>query len=567
MGLTSAMFTGLTGLNSNQFRIDTAGDNIANINTTAFKSSRANFEDQLSVTISGGTAPGDVLGGTNPTQIGQGSALSSVQRNFSSGAVEPTGVPTHMAIEGSGFFVIKSPTDSQAFTRDGTFSLDANNMLTTANGYRVQGYGTDSNFNIVSGTLTDLQIPLGMMSSARATSKVSLDGNLNANSTIATQGSILYSQVFQDIGGGAATSATLLTSVADQATPGVPLFADGDVITLKNVLKGGRQLPEKQFTVTATSTLGDYAQFLHDSIGINTDPAAGGSPGVYVSDGTGAAPAGTLVVEGNSGQKNDIDISLSAIHSTNANFNAPFNFTNIQDADGGSVYTSFFAFDSLGTPVQINVTMVMDSKTNSGTVWRYYVESPDSTGSNPALGQTGTLAFDNDGRLMDVANNTIQIPRGNTGAINPMQIELRFDHVTALTSKDSGLVMTTQDGSSTGSLESFSVGIDGVITGTFSNGLTRTLGQVALATFTNPEGLIAKGGNLFTVGPNSGAAVITAPQTMGAGRIASGALELSNVDLTREFIGLITASTGFSAAGRVITTSNDLLNELLTIAR
>ncbi|NWF97307.1 MAG: flagellar hook-basal body complex protein, partial [Candidatus Thorarchaeota archaeon] len=128
-------------------------------------------------------------------------------------------------------------------------------------------------------------------------------------------------------------------------------------------------------------------------------------------------------------------------------------------------------------------------------------------------------------------------------------------------------VMTSQDGFPAGTLVSFGVGTDGVITGAFSNGLTRPLGQVALATFTNPEGLVGGVNNLFHVGPNSGQPVITAPETLGAGRVLGGSLELSNVDLTREFIGLITATTGFSAAGRVISTSNDLLNELLTIAR
>ncbi|MBI4579287.1 MAG: flagellar hook-basal body complex protein [Planctomycetes bacterium] len=567
MGLTSAMFTGLTGLNSNQFRIDTVGDNIANINTTAFKASRANFENQLSLTLSNGTAPGDVLGGTNPLQIGLGSALGSVQRSFTPGAIETTGVPTDMAIEGSGFFIVNTPNDGQVYVRDGTFRLDANNRLVTADGYRVQGYGTDDNYSIVSGALTDLEIPLGTLSSARATSNVNLDGNLNASGTIATQGTVLASQAFEDISGGAATAGTLLTGLVDPATPGTALFAEGDVVTLQNVQKGGRQLPEQQFTVAAGSTLGDFATFLQDNLGINTDPAVGGTPGVRISDGSGGIAAGTLVVEGNPGTDNAIGIDLSAIRSSNGNFNTPFNFTQTQAANGESVYTSFIAYDSLGTPIQVDVTMVLASKSNAGNVWRFYAESRDDTDVSPVLGTTGTLTFDNDGRLAAVTGNSIQIDRADTGAVNPMQIELNFDHVTGLTTAGSGVVMTTQDGFATGSLTSFAVGNNGVITGTFSNGLTRPLGQVALATFTNPEGLIARANNLYVVGPNSGAAVISTPGTMGAGTLAAGALELSNVDLTREFIGLITASTGFSAAGRVISTSNELLNELLLIAR
>jgi flagellar hook protein FlgE len=139
--------------------------------------------------------------------------------------------------------------------------------------------------------------------------------------------------------------------------------------------------------------------------------------------------------------------------------------------------------------------------------------------------------------------------------------------VTGLTSDASALVMTTQDGFAAGTLTNFAVGLDGVITGTFSNGMTRDLGQVVVAQFTNEEGLVASTNNQYLVGPNSGEPVVTVPGMLGAGRVRGGALELSNVDLTREFIGLITASTAFSASGRVLDTSNDLLNELLLLAR
>ena len=139
--------------------------------------------------------------------------------------------------------------------------------------------------------------------------------------------------------------------------------------------------------------------------------------------------------------------------------------------------------------------------------------------------------------------------------------------MTALAADTSSLVMTTQDGFPVGTLSDFAFGPDGTIVGTFTNGLTKTLGQLALATFANDSGLVAEGDNLFTAGPNSGVAVIRAPLTSGAGKIASGALELSNVDLSREFINLIIASTGFSAASRVINSSNQLLSELLSTVR
>jgi flagellar hook protein FlgE len=127
--------------------------------------------------------------------------------------------------------------------------------------------------------------------------------------------------------------------------------------------------------------------------------------------------------------------------------------------------------------------------------------------------------------------------------------------------------MSTQDGRPAGRLIEYGVDAEGVITGTFDTGRTQVFGQVALATFTNPEGLIGLSDNNFTVGANSGDAVVVAPQTLGAGRIESGSLEASNVDLSREFIGLITASMGFSAAGRVVRTADEMLQELLLLVR
>jgi flagellar hook protein FlgE len=118
-----------------------------------------------------------------------------------------------------------------------------------------------------------------------------------------------------------------------------------------------------------------------------------------------------------------------------------------------------------------------------------------------------------------------------------------------------------------GTLNSFSIGGDGQITGSFSNGLTQSLGQLAMATFPNNEGLVDNGGNMYSTGPNSGVPIISTAMNMGAGGIRSGALELSNVDLSKEFTNMIISSTGFTASSRVISTSDQLLTELLNSSR
>lgn len=573
MGLTSAMYTGLTGLNANQFRIDTIGNNVANVNTTAFKGSRANFENQFSLLMSAGSGPSEASGGTNPSQIGMGTMLSNVQKNFTAGPIETTGLPTDMAIEGAGFFIVRTATGEQAYTRDGSFKLDSEQVLVNANGYQVQGYGVDEDFNIIPGVLGDIEIPLGTLSTARATSTAQFDGNLDASGSIATQGTILMSQVFQDgaSGGPAATGATLLTNVYDEDS-NAPLFAENDVITLSSVRKGandGRQLEEASFTVTATSTLDDFVAFLNDKLGINTDPAAGGTPGVTIS--STAPDEGRIIIQGNAGTENAISIDMADIQSTNAGFNAPFEFTETQEANGESVFTTFIAYDSLGNAVTVDLTTTLVEKTNLGTTWRFYAESPQDTDNSPSLGLTGTVSFNNDGQLTGITNDTIEIDRVNTGALTPLQVQLDFSGVTSLAAPYSAaastMVMSTQDGYGMGTLSNFAVDTDGMVIGTFSNGLTRNLGQIAVATFANTEGLITDVNNLYRIGSNSGNPIISTPGSLGAGTIVSSSLELSNVDLTNEFIGLIGASTGFSASGRVISTSSDLLNELMSIAR
>ena len=216
----------------------------------------------------------------------------------------------------------------------------------------------------------------------------------------------------------------------------------------------------------------------------------------------------------------------------------------------------------------VNITAVFQKSTSIGTQWSFTADSGDSkdpTG-NQIIG-TGTLTFDVNGKLLTSTGNNVNIDRTGTGARSPFGVKLDFTGTTALASSTSTLVTSKQDGSPLGSLSAFSIGTDGIITGAFTNGLTRTLGQVAVANFNNPQGLDDKGGNQFAASSNSGSPVIGEPLQLGAGMVRSGALEQSNVDLSKEFVNLIIASTGFSAASKVITTSNQLLTDLLNSTR
>lgn len=585
MSLNSTLYTGLSGMNVNQTKLNVVGNNIANVNTVAFKGSRTLFKPQFYVTEIAGGPPGADFGGANPSQRGLGAVVSTIEKNFDSGTIETTGKATDMAVDGAGFFIVRGV--DQVFTRDGSFVLNASNQLVTTQGQFVQGFGVDDNGNVITGSLKNVEIPLGTLTQAKATSRVKFEGNLNANGEVAGGATIFNSQALTTATSTAPDGTTLLTDLRNPDDTITPLLNVGDTLTL-SATRGGRDLPDLNYTVQAGDTVNTLLQFFNQGLAIDTSvPALPGTlaPGASVAPVAGD-PAGTarLIIAGNVGAENAL--SLAGDGFTSSASLTPFSLLEGTDATGlirsnptgESVFTSFEAYDSLGTPLTINVTAVLESKADTGNTWRFYATSPSDTDAaafdpvgnptgNGLLVGTGTLTFDTSGKLLAVEGNSLTISRSNTGAATPIGVEIDFSSMNSLTDADSVLTMTEQDGFPIGTLNGFSVGPNGYITGTFSNGQTRTLGQVALANFSNPAGLIDLGGNQYMTGPNSGLPVITGPQQLGAGGIRAGALESSNVDLSEEFINLIIASTGFSASSRVISTADRLMTELLQAGR
>ena len=203
MALTSTLFTGLSGLDVNQTRMNVVGNNIANVNTVAFKSSRALFKPQFYVTDAAGSAPSAAFGGTNPSQRGLGAVVADIQKDFTPGAIEPTGRPTDMAIDGDGFFVVNGP-DGQQFTRDGSFVLNSADQLVTSGGAFVQGFGVDGTGQVIPGQLGNVNIPIGASTLAAQTRNASMEGNLDASGAVAAGSSVLLSQDVTSISAGTA---------------------------------------------------------------------------------------------------------------------------------------------------------------------------------------------------------------------------------------------------------------------------------------------------------------------------------------------------------------------------
>ncbi len=244
-------------------------------------------------------------------------------------------------------------------------------------------------------------------------------------------------------------------------------------------------------------------------------------------------------------------------------------FGTVQEAVGQSAASDFIVYDSLGVPINVRVTATLESRTDEQTTYRWYADSPQNqatSGKNVSVG-TGLLRFDGNGSFVSATNETIAIQRNDIPSLSPLQFKLDFDLVSGLATQNATLAATRQDGSEPGVLNSFVVGEDGNIRGVFSNGVTRDLGQLQLARFANPVGLEARGLNLFAKGVNTGLPVQGAPGESGIGSVIGGALELSNTDIGRDLIELVLASTQYRGNSRVITTSQQLLDELLNLRR
>ncbi len=582
MASTQALFTAFSGLEAHSRFIDVAGNNIANVNTTAFKGSRVAFSDLLYRNTSIGEAPGTFTGGTNPSQVGTGVRVAGTLKDFAPGTISATGVPSDMAIDGAGFFIIQRG-DEQLYTRDGAFRLDAENQLVTVDGDRVLGYAADEDFVVQEGTLGPLTIPIGQLTLAEATTEVRLSGNLNAAGDVATRGSRIRLGADSDSGFTLISDPTvpptdpnvieessLLVEIADpdDESGDTPLFSEGQTIEVLGARKGGVNLPGSQFLIEATSTISDLLSFLGDALALQDtgENPDGNTPGASIDPET-----GELFITGNIGQANDLEIEgtdLRLLDTDGSVLRFPFSSERLAQADGESVRTTMVAYDSLGTAIEVDVSVAMVSKDDTGTTWRYFLESVDDTDLNHALG-TGVIEFDNFGLLRTTDPITVSVDREGTGAATPMTFTLSLigddGEVTALTDVQSTLASTFRDGAPIGTLEDFTIDRDGTIMGAFSNTLLRPLGRVVLATFRNPEGLQTLGSNLLREAPNSGQATVVSPGELGAGQIVAGSLELSNVDLGREFINLILASTGYNASSRVIQTTDQLFDRLLAL--
>lgn len=389
-----------------------------------------------------------------------------------------------------------------------------------------------------------------------------------------------------DFDGPPMASNTLLTNIVKRE-------GDGQSVSYSTVFqpgtltftgsKGGRDLSDRQFIVTSTTTAQELINFMTQSLGIQgstADPvnpipgsaADGDADRTPVFSAGGSISGGRFTFVSNNGTGNAVDVPLDAmtlLTSTNTTINPQLDFGTVQEAVGESATTDFIVYDSLGIPLQVRLTAVLESRNDSSVTYRWFADSGNNdplTGASIAVG-TGLVTLDGAGSLLGVSENTVSIDRANVPSASPLTFDLDFSAISGLAADSSNLAASAQDGFAPGTLSSFIIGEDGRIRGVFSNGVTRDLGQIRLARFANNAGLEQRDENMFSSGVNSGLPVEGNPGEQGIGDVIAGAVELSNTDVGKNLIDLILASTQYRSNTRVITTAQQLIDELLNLRR
>ena len=341
----------------------------------------------------------------------------------------------------------------------------------------------------------------------------------------------------------------LLNSVADTLN-----LADGDSVDISAMSNG--QLVSGAFAVTAGSTLADLTKKINDTFGITNET------GAHISD------EGALVIQGDPGADNALQ-SIGIRENGNTALSSVMSFAEMQKAKDATHTANISVYDALGEKHTMVLTF---KKSDIKNQWLWNIKFKGS--EIISSGNSGKISFNSNGSIAsftyDDGANTLQFDPNN-GA-SPVNITLDLGEMGKLNgltqfASPSAMVTKSQDGYASGNLSSISVNNSGEITGLFTNGVSQLLGQVALASFNNPGGLSAIGNNLYTTSANSGTSVIGKAGEIIQAEIMPGYLEMSNVDLAQEFTNMIVAQRGFQANARVITTSDQMLSELVNIKR
>ena len=675
------MFSGVAGLKTHQTKMDVIGNNIANVNTTAYKSSSINFSELLYQTTSRASGPNALTGraGVNAKQIGLGVQSAAISNAITTGgATQNTGNPFDIKINGEAFFVV-SDGKSNYFTRDGSFYVDAaGNLAMSANGYNVMGWGVDeATQTIKKDTVQALRImsAANMTYPPEATTEAYVDGILDKNEPDASteSGKTMNLSFFDALG----YSYTAKFAVRETTAKGEYMVELADILdstgtSLKDVYKVNDISEIASFGGSRIIETTELRQLISDVV-YTRDPGADRSKDIYsrkmaleevfsdykekgisglkyrpvtiaadgtetptIADGDAFAPGGTVTMTGTGTlSRSDMETLHKLIFveaTTDAAGNAVPAHYYYEKADGTAVTLDSTSTpadwaDVLGIPaaelksvtlngdgsVEFNhETSFTYGETGSYSGGNFTVQisrdeaygldtSKDNVNYTFVVAEDGQaqvttsttynghqLIFNTDtGKFVSISGGdsvTLDFETSVNTLLGTSESLANFSDInidwTNVTWFDNGgaSTMTAQSGTEgkglgsgrkLGNMSGVSIQNNGEIYATYDNGMTKLVGQIAVAKFANAAGLEKAGDNLYQATLNSGefdgiGVDITAD---GAGSMTTGALEMSNVDLSSEFTHMITTQRGFQANSRIITVSDTLLEELVNLKR
>lgn len=580
-----SLFSGVSGLKTHQTRMDVIGNNIANVNTTAYKSSSMVFSDMISQTTQKASGPNAATGtgGINARQIGLGVKTGAINTNISGqGTAQSTNNPFDIMINGSSFFVVSNGSEN-FFTRDGSFYVDAaGNLAMTSNGYNVMGWQVDpETMKIKPDTVSALRImdAANLTYPPEATTKAQVTGVIDKNDTSLTSSTGKYvSLSFFDALGYSYTAKLAIKQSSNTNEYSVELAkitdAYGKDIDISNVKFGATTTQKVNNTVKLDTTAYKWN-------GTTLENVVGGGTVLDLAD---LFDATASVDDPKLADTDEGKAALKALAKAYGYEGAEEEFLNLtvsltNDPDSGT------NFDSGTYSVQQlfynQVKGLQPSFSMPDGAYKEDIENFDLT------------SFDTDGRVFEGATIVYNPDNGTFSGINGMpnlttitmalkdasgnfeDIAIDFSKTTMYDKKGTSTIEATSgdadglgSGRKIGEMTGVSIQTNGMIYAAYDNGMTKLLGQIAVAQFANVSGLEKAGDNLYSATLNSGEFDgVGVDITANGDSMSTGQLEMSNVDLSQEFTEMITTQRGFQANSRIITVSDTLLEELTNLKR
>lgn len=548
MSIFGAMFSGVSGLNAQSQALGMISDNISNVNTVGYKGTEARFSTLVTQNATSNSySPGGVR--SNPFQF--------VDRQ---GLLQSSSSQTDIAIVGGGFFVVNEVSnpglgDEFTFTRAGSFAADSQGFLRNTGGFYLQGWPTDSSGVPTPANLSTLDslesINInGISGSATATTEISVGANLPATAAVGDNANSITTQLFDSLGVPHNLSFTFVKKASNEWDITVSPPTGTAVATVSNSA-GDDYASVGQLEFTAQPSDGDFIMINDGTNNVRYE---------FDSNGSVTDAAGTLrqVVIG-------ADLAATVSNLRTAWLAENVGDTRMTQGTGTKSNTLTFTQSAAGAATTF-------ATANTSVITQSAAGTTPGTFAVPALTVAGTAAIIFDSNGVPSSFNIAQIDMIYSNGASDSSIALEFGTVgqsDAMTQFASSFTtyFINQNGVRFGTFSGVTIGEDGIVTALFDNGQSAPIYKIPIVTFANPNGLFGKSGNVYAESDESGQGLINTAGSGAAGSIASGALEASTVDIANEFTNMIITQQAYSAAARIISTADEMLDEVLRIAR